>query len=37
MQPGAHVRGMVRFNAKTDMWALGVLLTEAALLLPIEE
>ena len=37
MQPDAHVRGMVRFNAKTDVWALGILLTEAALLLPIEE
>ena len=40
MQLGAGhalLRGMVRFNAKTDVWALGVLLTEAALLLPIEQ
>ena len=36
MQPDAHVRGQVRFNAKTDVWALGILLIEAALLLPIE-
>ena len=37
MQPEAHVRGQVRFNAKTDVWALGILLVEAALLLPIEQ
>ena len=29
--------GMVRFNAKADVWALGILLTEAILLSPIEE
>ena len=29
--------GMVRFNAKVDVWALGILLTEAILLSPIEE
>ena len=29
--------GMVRFNAKADVWALGILLTEAILLTPIEE
>ena len=28
--------GMVRFNAKADVWALGILLTEAILLSPIE-
>ena len=32
----AH-RPMIRFNAKADMWALGILLSEAILLLPIEE
>ena len=29
--------GMVRFNAKADVWALGILLTETILLSPIEE
>ena len=29
--------GLVRFNSKTDVWALGILLAEAALLRPIEE
>ena len=29
--------GMVRFDAKADVWALGILLTEAILLSPIEE
>ena len=29
--------GTVRFNAKADVWALGILLTEAILLSPIEE
>ena len=28
--------GLVRFNSKTDVWALGILLAEAALLRPIE-
>ena len=28
--------GLVRFNSKTDVWALGILLVEAALLRPIE-
>ena len=28
---------MVRFDAKVDLWALGILLVEAALLTPIEE
>ena len=28
---------MVRFNAKADVWALGILLTEAILISPIEE
>ena len=28
---------MVRFNAKVDVWALGILLTEVILLSPIEE
>ena len=28
---------LVRFNAKADVWALGILLTEAILLSPIEE
>ena len=37
MQPDAHIGGVARFNAKTDVWALGVLLAEAALLLPIEQ
>ena len=27
----------VRFDAKTDVWALGILLCEATLLSPIEE
>ena len=38
--PEMHSRGQmqfVRFNAKVDVWALGILLTEAALLRPIEE
>jgi serine/threonine protein kinase len=29
--------GMVRFDAKADVWALGILLTEAIILSPIEE
>ena len=29
--------GIVRFNAKADVWALGILLTEAILITPIEE
>ena len=29
--------GLVRFNVKADVWALGILLTEAILLSPIEE
>ena len=38
--PEMHPRvphGRVRFDAKIDVWALGMLLTEAILLLPIEE
>ena len=38
--PEMHPRGLmgiVRFNAKADVWALGILLTEAILLTPIEE
>ena len=34
---GQPSTGMVRFNAKADVWALGILLTEAILLSPIEE
>ena len=37
MHPSAARTGMVRFNAKADVWALGILLTEAVLLSPIEE
>ena len=39
MHPGvtSSITGMVRFNAKADVWALGILLTEAILLSPIEE
>ena len=38
MHPAAgQLRGMVRFNAKSDVWALGILLTEAILITPIEE
>ena len=39
--PEMHSTGqrgaLVRFNAKTDVWALGILLIEAALLRPIEQ
>ena len=34
---GQLTTGMVRFNAKADVWALGILLTEAILISPIEE
>ena len=37
MHPAVTSTGMVRFNAKADVWALGILLTEAILLSPIEE
>ena len=40
MHPTAGLLGtgiMVRFDAKVDVWALGILLTEAILLSPIEE
>jgi len=37
MHPAVTSTGMVRFNAKVDVWALGILLTEAILLSPIEE
>ena len=36
-QRGSWAPGVVRFNAKADVWALGILLTEAILLSPIEE
>ena len=38
MHPAGQLStGIVRFNAKADVWALGILLTEAILLSPIEE
>ena len=37
MHPTTISTGMVRFDAKVDVWALGILLTEAVLLSPIEE
>jgi serine/threonine protein kinase len=37
MHPAVASAGVVRFNAKADVWALGILLTEAILLYPIEE
>ena len=37
MHPHGHAMGIVRFNAKADVWALGILLTEAILITPIEE
>ena len=37
MHPAAGGDGAVQFDAKTDIWALGILTSEAALLAPIEE
>ena len=37
MHPAVTSTGMVRFNAKADVWVLGILLTEAILLSSIEE
>ena len=37
LHPTVASTGLVRVNAKADVWALGILLTEAILLSPIEE
>ena len=37
LHPAVASTGLVRFNAKADVWALGIILTEAIILSPIEE